>query len=255
MGLPFFGAFGGGAIVAAATITPDPANTAQVCENQVFVAMLTGAVAATYLWSLDGLVAGQGTATATYNWDTTCDHVVTVIVTTAGGSSYTATYTPVLTLSLMQICDAIETTISPQMTPALMTRSYGYDDIPEGINDAPSLMVYWQSVVCDVTTQNDRLTFGGGIKNPVRVKEMVFYVDYIANPRNNLAQNNAQLTRGASEIIDILETEALACTLHHCPPFSLCALKTFRWSGERVTFDYGGVVYYGARFQITIRVW
>jgi hypothetical protein len=179
---------------------------------------------------------------------------VTVIVTDTLGAVYTASYSFDLVLTLMQIAEAIKTTISGAMTPALLVRAYGYDELPEGINDAPSLEVYWQRVTCDATTENDRTTFGGS-KAAIRVKEITFFVDYIANPRNNLAENNAQLTQGASEIIDILETEAIACTLNHCPPFSLCALKVFRWTGERVTFNYGGVIYYGARFEIPIRVW
>jgi hypothetical protein len=233
------------------TITELETNTLEVGQDQGFTATLTTATPATYTWSTDGLESGQGTATAWYNWCTTC-HTVALTVVDTLGVTWTATYTPALTLSLGRIADAIKDTLTAEMDADLLTRAYGYDELPEGINDAPSLEVYWQRVLDDATTDTDRFTFGAPA---VRVKEITFYVDYIANPRNNLAENNAQLTAGASQIIDILETEDLTCAGNHCPPFGQCGIKTFRWSAERVSFLYGGVTYYAARFEIVVRVW
>lgn len=239
--------------ITGATVTPATSNTNNICEDQTFTAVLTPSNATTpitYVWSTDGLQSGQGTPTAVYQWQDTCTKTVSVTVSNAGGSA-TDTYILSVGFTLMQIAEAIKDTLTASMTPALLTRAYGYNELPEGVNDAPSLMVYWQSVVNDRYTDTDRTSF-----TAVRVKEFVFHVDYYQNPRNHLDENNDMLTQAASEIIDILEQEALGCSAAggHCPPFGLCGLKTFRWTGERVTFDYGGVLYYGARFIITVRV-
>lgn len=235
----------------AAVITPNYANTNQVCVNQIFSAELDdGTPVDAYLWSTDGLVVGQGTATTKYLWSTTCEHTISVTLT-AAGVDYTADLDLDLTLALSQICTAIKDTLEDAMSPELLDRAYNYDELPEGVNDIPSFMVYWHSVTDEPGGGTDRHTFGGR-----RIKDLVFYVDYFANPRNNLDENNELLTNAASEIIDILEMESLACVEYgHCPPFGLCALKSFQWSGERVIFDYGGVTYYGARFVITTRTY
>lgn len=236
-----------------ATVTENAANSGLACEDQDFTVtyLPVGATAPiTYTWSSDGLVSGQGTAAATYNWTETCNHTVTCTVSNAC-SSVSDSETVSIKFTLMQIADAIKDTLEANMSTALLTRAYGYNELPEGVNDAPSLMVYWQSIVNDRYTDTDRTTMKGGVK----VKELDFYVDYYVNPRNNMQQNNDYLTQAASEIIDILEEESLGCTYpDHCPPFGLCGLKNFRWSGERVTFDYAGATYYGARFIITVRV-
>jgi hypothetical protein len=232
----------------------DGGQTLTVCETHTFAvaATVAGEIILATVWSSDGLDGGQGTPTATYSWETTCDHTVEVEVTTTLGV-FTETYAVTMSLTLMQIANAIKDTLEASMSAALLIRTYGYDELPEGINDAPSLEVYWQRVICDPTGETDRFTLG---PDAIHVKEMTFYVDYIANPRNNLAENNDQLTQGSSEIIDILEGEALSCAGDgHCPPFGLCALKTFHWLGERVAFQYGGVTYYAARFEIVVRTW
>jgi hypothetical protein len=255
MAIQRFNNFGGGACIplSVATFTAAVGNTNTICVDQTFTASygpVNATTPVTYLWSIDGLQSGQGTPVAVYQWTATCNKSVTVTISNACSSvSHTDNLT--LSLTLMQIAEAIKNTIANAMTPTLLARAYGYDHLPEGVNDAPSLMVYWQSVVNDKYTDTDRTTFGG-----VRVKEFMFRVDYYQNPRNNMEENNAKLTYGAVEIIDILEQQALGCTPGggHCPPFGLCGLKTFRWSGERVTFDYGSVRYYGARFEIVVRV-
>lgn len=240
-------------VLTSATITPDPANTGLLCDSHQYTASylpLAATAPITYTWSTDGLIAGQGTATATYSWSETCEHDVTVTIANPCGS-VSDTETVDIIFTLAQIADAIKNTLATSMSAAYLSRAYGYDELPEGINDAPSLMVYWQSVINDAFTDTDRTTMKGAVK----CKEIVFYVDYVANPRNNLAENNALLTGAASEIIDILEMNAATCTYPaHCPPFGLCGLKNFKWQGERVTLDYGGALYYAARFIITVRV-
>jgi hypothetical protein len=239
--------------VTSATITADANNSGLVCQDQDFVASYLPANATlpvTYTWDPEPN-AGQGTDTATYNTVRSC-YTITLTVTNALGSA-ADTLDVVLTLHLSQIAEAIQDTLETNMSATLLTRVYGWDELPEGIQDTPSLAVYWQQVTNDAQTSTDRTTF-----SKVRVKELIFHIDYFASARNQLAEDNERLTNAASQIIDILETEAAAACAtgaSHCPPFGLCALKTFRWWGERVVYDYGGILLYGARFYITLLVY
>ena len=159
-------------------------GTALVCENQTY--KVTTAAVTAWVWSVDGLQSGQGTDTAIYKWETTCDHTLTVVVT-IGGVDSTETLDVNVTLSLGQICTAIKDTLEGAMCSDLLARAYDFNEIPEGVNDAPSLMVYWQNTVNDALRgETDRWTFANR-----RVKDMVFHVDYYANPRNNLARLNS----------------------------------------------------------------
>ena len=237
--------------ITSVTITPDADNSGFVCENQTYTAILVGGTAPiTYVWSSTGLQSGQGTATAVYQWSITCGQTISVTVTDADNSQ-SDTLDIELTLHLSQIADAIQDTLEANMSAVLLARVYGWDELPEGVNDAPSLMCYWQSGRADAVTETDRFSFAG-----VRNKELIFNVDYYASTRNHLGQDNARLTNAMSEIIDFLETASSGACVDgtgQCPPFGLCALKTFQWSCERVIFDYGGVEYYGARCAITFR--
>ena len=74
--------------------------------NYDFTASLDPADATTpvtYTWSSDGLVSGQGQATATYGWATTGDHTVVVEVKNCGGGAATDDHT--ITLSEQPTCD------------------------------------------------------------------------------------------------------------------------------------------------------
>lgn len=232
------------------TIAADSGNSGLVAEEQTFTATVDGGTPPiTITWSTDGLVSGQGTATAVYSWCTTCDHTITVTASNPAGE-VTDTYSVDLDLTYMQIAEAIKTTVEDNMSADLLSRAYGYDELPEGIQDYGSIMVHWQSTELPYT-DTDRHTF-----EPFDVPEILFYLDYVQSPRNHLAENNAALTEAASELHNIIANEsAEACNEDgQCPPFGLCALKNFTWRAERVILDYGGVLYYAARFEIRIRI-
>jgi hypothetical protein len=250
--------FGGGSYapctpLTSATITHAVAHKL-VCVDNIFnvaYAPVNATPPVTYLWSTDGLQSGQGTPTAIYNWTVTCAHTVTCTVSNCGGAVVSNSVIVNADLTLIQIAQAIKNTFESHMTAPYLARAYGYNQLPEGINDAPALLVYWNSIENDHYTDTDRTTF-----HATRVKALSFNVDYIVNPRNNLAENNSMITSGANEIINILEQESLGCAADggHCPPFGLCGLKGFRWEGRLAMLDYGAVTYYGARFVITLRV-
>jgi len=232
------------------TIAADSGNSGLVAEEQTFTVTVDGGTPPiTITWSTDGLVSGQGTDTAVYSWCTTCGHTITVTASNPAGE-VTDTYDVDLDLTYMQIADAIKETVADNMSDDLLSRAYGYNELPEGIQDYGSIMVHWQATELPYT-DTDRHTFA-----PFDVPEILFYLDYVQSPRNHLAENNDMLTQAASELHNIIANESIeACNEDgQCPPFGLCALKNFTWRGERVILDYGGVLYYAARFEIRIRV-
>lgn len=248
--------FGGGTVegcceeIASATIAPDTANTNLVCENQEFtVAYLPvdATLPITYAWTATNLVSGQGTATAVYNWTSTGAKTITCTLTNAC-SSVVATYTVTIKLTLGQIARAIASTLESYITDAtILARMFEYDELPEGVQDYPSILVYWEAVANDVTTANDRHTMG-----PTEARhnqELTFHIDYYARQRSQVDESMDATMTGASEIIDALEDPDTLC-----PPFGLCGLKTFRWEGRRVVFEHGSVLFPGARFIVYIRI-
>jgi hypothetical protein len=58
----------------------------------------------------------------------------------------------------------------------------------------------------------------------------------------------ARLVNGIDAITNVIEGQ------DQKPYFGLVGIKGFSWRWDRVTFDYGGVAYVGARFMLTLRV-
>ena len=145
-----------------------------------------------------------------------------------------------MSVTIAQICDAVKNYLS---TAASLKRSESYNQLTEGINDYPLMQVYWQSIDCDWQSNTERTTFQGGVKQ----KDLVIHADLYGRPRSHLGEDNAAVTVLANEVVDLLEATG-------CPPFGLTGLKNFKWRGERVVFDYDGVLYAGIRFYVNIRV-
>ena len=146
-----------------------------------------------------------------------------------------------MAITIAQMADALTTTLGAAATVA---RAESYDELTEGIHDYPMLQVYWQGTANDVSGNDDRTTYRGG----VRQKEYTFYCDYYARPRSELAEDNAAVTNGADALEAVLEVQNTK------PYFGLAGIKAFRWTGERVAFDYGGTLYAGCRYVLTLRV-
>ena len=148
------------------------------------------------------------------------------------------------TISLAQICDAIESELSAATT---VTRSQSYDKLTEGAHDLPMLQVYPEA--CDpVSTDSatDKLTLGGS--PPHRQETYTIFADYYARQRSHIGEDMKALVDGIDAITARLEAQ------NTCPPFGLAGIRTFQWSWRRVAFDYGKVKYMGARFTIILRV-
>jgi len=82
----------------------------------------------------------------------------------------------------------------------------------------------------------------------VRQTEFVIHADYYAEQRGHIGEDMAALVDGINTLTDMLEGQ------DQKPYFGLDGLKAFFWRWDRVTFEYGGVGYVGARYLITVRV-
>ena len=146
-----------------------------------------------------------------------------------------------MAITIAQMCDAVNATLG---TAASLSRSQSYDELTGGMNDTPTLQVYWESTVCDVGGNNDRTSFRGG----VRQKEYTLHADIYANQLKNVGPDNELVVNLADEIEDILEAQDTK------PYFGLAGIQAFRWEATRVIFSYDGVSFPGARYIITLRV-
>lgn len=147
--------------------------------------------------------------------------------------------TPV-TLTYAEICDGIRDTLAAAPSVA---RAQSYDELTEGIQDQPLFQVYPES--CDPVAA-DSATQATTFRSVVIAESHTIHVDYYARQRSHIGEDMEVLVTGIDEIVPILEAQT-------CPPFGLDGVKSFQWSWSRVTFDYGGVLYVGARFVLQLR--
>lgn len=150
-------------------------------------------------------------------------------------------------ISLAQICNAVEATLSAAL-PAT-GRGQSYDQLTEGINDIPTLQVYPESGRQDATTGNAQKSFGGEI----RVSEIIIHADYYASQRRHLSEDMKRMVDGIDLITNAIETQKNTNDF-----FGLDGIKSIGpWSWNRVTFVYGDNAqpYIGVRFIIPVRVW
>lgn len=155
---------------------------------------------------------------------------------------------PASTVTVAQMCDAIDTTLGEVLvTAGDLIKSLSYDELEEGMNDPNTLQVYpeEQSPV-SVGSETQKLTFGG---TPYIDEEIIIHADYYARQRSNIGEDMGGLVAGIDAIVTNLKTQ-------NCPnPFDLIGIATFQWSWRRVVFDYGEpeLKYVGARFRLVLR--
>jgi len=122
-------------------------------------------------------------------------------------------------------------------------QSQAADEFTEGIHDYPLIQTWAaENTGTDWTGATDRITLNGKHS----IKEYLIYCDLYQEQRAHIGQAMGNLLETINEIEDILDDQG-------CPPFGLDYVTSFRWSWRHVAFDYGGVMYAGARFSITLR--
>jgi hypothetical protein len=147
--------------------------------------------------------------------------------------------------TLDELVDGIETVLSAaaSLQTGVGGRSQTYDELTEGMNQTPTLQVYpEENLGTDFTGSTDRATLSGKHS----FKEYTIIADYYANQRANIGEDMGRLVTGINELEDILDTQTY-------PLFNLDFVTSFRWSWNRVTFDYGGASFVGARFRLIVR--
>ena len=121
--------------------------------------------------------------------------------------------------------------------------SQAEDEITEGIHDYPLLQTWMaENAGTDYTGDTDRVTLSGRHS----IKEYLIHSDLYVEQRAHVGQAMGQLLVSLNEMEDILDDLSY-------PLFGLNFVTSFRWSWRQVTFEYGKVLYTGARFFITVR--
>ncbi len=147
------------------------------------------------------------------------------------------------TVSTADINTALLTTLG---AAANLIRTQDFDEITEGMQDTPTLQVYPETLGSDVTTNTDRSTFGGGLKQT----DTIFNADVLVNQRSNIGEDMAKVLPLTDQIVEILQSQ------NKKPYFDInpkTAIKAFSWTANRVIFSYAAVDFIGVRFVITIR--
>lgn len=146
------------------------------------------------------------------------------------------------TITIAQMNTAIETTLA---TATGLAYSQNYNELTEGMQDTPTLQVYWYETETDVTGGAAQRSFGG----KVREKRFTFRADLFARQRSHLGEDMAALLPLVEAIHTVLEAQQAK------PYFGLEGIAAIeRWSAQQIIFELAGYTYLGARFTIPVRV-
>lgn len=148
-----------------------------------------------------------------------------------------------MTTTIAQACKAIADTLSAATG---LTYIQNYDTLKDGMQDWPTLQVYWDDLIQDPTGNADRSTFQAGVRDTV----VTILADLYAQQRAHLGEDMAALI----PLVDAIRAEFEKQDTKDY--FSQHGMQAFQWQARRVTFTYGdpAVSYIGARFTITVRL-
>lgn len=147
-------------------------------------------------------------------------------------------------ITIKQVTQAIRATLSSAYS---LVRTYSGRDMPEGIQDTPSIAVYAVDGETDKRSDNaERTTYRGG----VRVAGMTINVDVYVRQRSHMGDDMALTDDVADEIYRILEAQT------EKPYFELEGIKGFRWRWQRVIFSYGDpeIKFVGVQFVLSLTI-
>jgi len=125
-----------------------------------------------------------------------------------------------------------------------------YNELTEGMNTLPGAQIYPESGDCDAATETDRTTFvdaATGVPG-VRQAEVMVRVDVYARQRSQLAEDWDTAVDLLDAVYDQLETQG------DCPLFGLTGIRSYRFTWQRVVFEYATIAYTGFRFELFFRV-
>jgi hypothetical protein len=145
------------------------------------------------------------------------------------------------------ICDAVALDLS---TTTGIARTQSYNQLTEGMNTLPTLLVYPEFWEVSAGSETDRFSFvdaATGIPGH-RQTEMLLHLDLYARLRSQLNEDWGEAVDLASALHDKLDEQGA------CPHFALAGIRTFHWTAQRVVFVYAQTEYTGFRFLLTVRI-
>lgn len=149
-----------------------------------------------------------------------------------------------MAITLAQVNDALATTLGAATGLAGGAGAVqSYNQLSDGIADAPTLQVYPQSALDDVASSNNRTTFRGG----VRQRQYTFHADVYVRERSSIGEDMNAVVTLANALETILDAQDVK------PYFGLDGIADYKWDMNRVTFEHGNYKYAGLRF--IIRIW
>lgn len=159
------------------------------------------------------------------------------------------------TTSIAEMCTTIHDAIEElDVTGPLgangLHQVQNYNELTEGINDAPLAQIYWESLNSPGIGEMPVTTLP--TKRPTR--DLLFRVDVFVQRRNNIDENMKNVVVWADRLWDKIEE-----TLIICGYFGDKSIYVISWNAQRVVFDYGStntasMLYPGVRCEINVRV-
>jgi len=134
---------------------------------------------------------------------------------------------PASSVTIAQICDAIDTTLGEVLvTAGVLVKSHSYDELEEGMQDQNTLQIYPEEEgPVSSGSETQQITLGS---DPFIDEEIVIHADYYARQRSHIGEDMAGLVAGIDKIRANLKGQ-------NCPnPFDLTGIATFQWSWRRV---------------------
>jgi len=147
-----------------------------------------------------------------------------------------------MAITLAQLCDAVETTLGAATG---LNRSQSFDELTSGMNTKNTLQVYPDSCLGTSRGETERHSF-----NKTRYERRItIFADLYGRQRSQIAEDMGELVPLIDAIMDELDAQTT----------NIFGLTTgnnvaFSWSWQRVTFDYAGPLFVGARFTIVFTI-
>lgn len=118
-----------------------------------------------------------------------------------------------------------------------------YNELTEGMQDAPAVQVYWEEVEGALPGNTSRTTLSGAIRH----SKYLFHIDLYARQRSQLAEDMTAVL----EWVDAIETSLQGQNRNF---FGVDGVREFHYVARRKLFSAGGVLYAGAQVDVTVHV-
>lgn len=148
-----------------------------------------------------------------------------------------------MNLTIGEICDGIETTLSAAIG---VQSSASFEGITEGIVsfDCPRVEVYWDNSTSDPSGSTDRTTFNACVQQMY----IVIFADLYARQRSQMSEDMKAMIDLVDAIIPVIQAQ------QRPPFFGVTGIKAFNWSARKALFRRAEGRYVGARFTIRCKV-